>query len=406
MFFENGPLFLKPKGIETRWASLENPKAEKGKAAQSRGGRKGAAWSPLKSGESYVLAEEKGTSGTIRRIWATICGEKDGIPIIERDNKKLRGLRLDFYWDGSKKPAVSAPFGDFFGTGLGRVAPFQSIFFTNPEGKSFNCYIPMPFKKEMKMVITNESDEDIPSLYYDVDYTIGDNHSDDVLYFHAHYCRENPTTFQKDYHILPKISGNGRYLGCNIGVRCNKELYFDAWWGEGEIKVYLDGDTTHPTLCGTGVEDLIGTAWCQDRFDNLFQGCQIADHEMMEYCFYRYHVLDPIYFSKDIRITIQQIGYWWDSCKGLFYYSDNPIYDREMKKIDFSKSKELPNPDDTSPKNRLFERQDDWSSCAYFYLDSPENELPEIDSVEKRIPEPSIAPRLDPYRKIRGQWRW
>ena len=377
--FENRPLFSKPEGIETRWASPENPKGEKGKAAQSGGGRKGSACFPLKAGESHVLAEEKEVSGTVRRIWVTISGE-DWVPIIEKDITitMLRGLRLDFYWDCCKKPAVSAPFGDFFGTGLGRVAAFQSALFTNPEGRSFNCYVPMPFKKGMKIVVTNESDRDLVSLYYDIDYTIGDRHGDDMLYFHAHYRRESPTTMQKDYEILPKVCGNGRYLGCNIGVIANKELYLNSWWGEGEVKVYLDGDIAYPTLCGTGTEDFIGTGWGQGRYDNLFQGCHIADHEKMQYCFYRYHIPDPIYFSKYIKVTIQQIGGWSPNVMPLFHYNNSPIYSVKMEKLDFSKSAGL-------FKYGLFERQDDWSSCAYFYLDSPGNNLPEIDPIEKRI---------------------
>ncbi|MDO8685433.1 MAG: DUF2961 domain-containing protein [Clostridiales bacterium] len=369
MLFENKPLFTKPEGIETRWASPENPNDGKGKAAQSGGSRKGSPYFSLKAGESHVLVEEKEVSGTVRRIWVTIS---------ERDIAMLRGLRLDFYWDGCLKPAVSSPLGDFFGTGLGRTTAFQSLLFTNPEGKSFNCYIPMPFKKGMKMIVTNESDRDLGAFYYDIDYTIGDKHGDDVLYFHAHYRRESPTTMQKDYEILPNVCGNGRYLGCNIGVIANKELYSSSWWGEGEVKVYLDGDTEYPTLSGTGTEDYIGTGWGQGRYDNLFQGCHIADHEKLQYCFYRYHISDPVYFSRDIRVTIQQIGCWGPDTKPFFHYNNSLVYSTNMEKLDFSKSAGL-------IEYGLFERQDDWSSCVYFYLNSPENNLPEIDAVEKRI---------------------
>lgn len=366
--FDLGSLFTKPQGVLTRWASPENPKAEKGKAAMSGGGRKGSAFFPLKSGESRILAEETGFSGTIRRIWATIQ---------DRDAVMLRGIRLDFYWDNSKTPAVSVPLGDFFGIGLGYTATFESALFTNPEGRSFNCYIPMPFKSGMKIVVTNESPKDLEMFFYDVNYTIGDNHGEDILYFHAHYRRENPTSFQQDYKILPKVYGSGRYLGCNIGVKANKELYLKSWWGEGEVKVYLDGDSEYPTLAGTGTEDYIGTGWGQGKYNNLFQGCPIADHEKMHYCFYRYHIPDPVYFNEDIMVTIQQIGCWGPEVNPLFHYHGMSIYSTEMKVIDFSKSS-------LKAAFGLFERQDDWSSCAYFYLNSPENKLPELDSFEKR----------------------
>src|SRR4029079_5990915 len=107
---------------------------------------------------------------------------------------------------------------------------------------------------------------------------------------HAHFRRENPTTLQQDYELLPLVRGKGRFLGVNVGVQADKERYGTTWWGEGEVKVYLDGDTDLPTLCGTGTEDYIGTAWGQGRFAHLYQGCPVADGEAMAYCFYRYHI--------------------------------------------------------------------------------------------------------------------
>ncbi len=367
--FINEPLFKMPEGMETRWASPENPRAEKGKGGMVNRGRKRAACFPLEPGESRILAQEEGVSGTVRRIWVTIS---------ERNITTLRGLRLDFYWDGAQKPAVSAPIGDFFGQGLGRMAAFQSALFTSPEGRSFNCYIPMPFKKGMKITVTNESQERLSAFFYDIDYTIGDKHGDDILYFHAYYNRENPTKECADYTILPKVSGRGRYLGCNIGVIANKALYYNTWWGEGEVKVYLDGDEEYPTLCGTGTEDYIGTGWGQGRYDHLFQGCHVADWDNLQYCFYRYHVLDPIYFYRDIRVTIQQIGCWDPEGKKNFQKSNTALQATSGELIDFA------NPDELPPYG-LFERHDDWSSCAYFYLDAPENDLPPLPPVSERI---------------------
>lgn len=371
MNFDYKPLFIIPEGIESRWISPENFAGAKGVAAQKNHGRKGSPCFPMKPGESRVLADVTGTSGTIWRIWVTIHN---------RSPRMLRGLRLDFYWDGVLKPSFSVPFGDFFGHGLGRATTFESALFTSPEGRSFNCYIPMPFRKGFKIVATNESDEPQEALYYDIDYTIGDKHPADVLYFHAHYRRENPTTMQKDYHILPKLKGKGRFLGTNIGVIANMKLYFKAWWGEGEVKVYLDGDKEFPTLCGTGTEDYIGTGWGQGQYAHLYQGCHLADHDNFQYCFYRYHVPEPVYFHKDIRVTIQQIGCWTPDSKPLIYAAGTKIVQqREEGLVEVDLSPNNPN------EYGGFERQDDWSSCAYFYLDSPENQLGELDTVEKRV---------------------
>jgi len=365
------PLFVVPDGVQTRWASPENWKAQKGQAAQANAGRKGSPCFPLKAGEQRVLAEASGTSGTVRRIWITIDPRK---------RKVLRGLRIDGYWDGAARPAVSSPFGDFFGTGLGRVVPFDSALFSSPEGRSFNCCIPMPFRTGMKIAVTNESDADVGAFFYDVDYTLGDAHGPDVMYFHAHYRRENPTTLQRDYELLPRVAGKGRFLGVNVGIIADQRRYGKSWWGEGEVKVYLDGDSELPTLSGTGTEDYIGTGWGQGRYSHAYQGCHVADLENMEYCFYRYHVPDAVYFRNDIRVTIQQIGCWDPGTKPSVYWGGQPVYKSGpgLVPVDLSVGGE-------SADYGGFERQDDWSSCAYWYLDRPENNLPPIDPVEKRI---------------------
>src|SRR5215203_943934 len=141
-------IYEMPEGVESRMASGENPTGAKGRGGQVNGGRKGAATVPIKAGESRVLAEATGTSGTVRRIWMTFP---------DRGPQMLRSLKIEMYWDGATKPAVSAPVGDFFGIGLGQKVPFQSVFFSDPEGRSFNCFIPMPFKTSMKIVMVNES---------------------------------------------------------------------------------------------------------------------------------------------------------------------------------------------------------------------------------------------------------
>jgi Protein of unknown function (DUF2961) len=358
-------IYEMPEGVETRWASSENQRGEKGRGARANAGRKGSPTVPVKAGESRVLAEASGTSGTVRRIWMTFP---------DRSPRMLRSLRLDIYWDGARTPAVSAPVGDFFGLGLGQMVPFQSALFANPEGRSFNSFVQMPFKTGMRIVMTNESDANLDELFYDVDYTVGDRHGPNTLYFHAHFRRENPTRLQQDYEILPRLAGRGRFLGTNVGVIVNQREYHNTWWGEGEIKIYLDGDREFPTLAGTGTEDYVGTAWGQGQYAHLYQGSPVADERAMRWCFYRYHIPDPVYFRRDIRVTMQQIGYLADHSRGALV--------REGRKL-YTTGPGLVEKDIT--KDGKFERSDDWSSCAYFYLDRPENGLPPLMPVAKRI---------------------
>src|SRR5919112_1081117 len=358
-------LYEMQDGVESRWASPENPSGERGRGGQAAGGRKGAPTIAIKAGASVVLAEAKNSSGTVRRIWMTMP---------DRSPQMLRGLKLEMFWDGAAKPAVSAPVGDFFGVGLGQMAQFESALFSNPEGRSLNCFVPMPFRTGMRIVMTNESGRDLPELFYDVDYTLGDRHPASTLYFHAHWRRENPTTVKRDYEILPKVSGRGRYLGTNVGVIVNQSEYFNTWWGEGEVKIYLDGDAGLPTLAGTGTEDYIGTAWGQGRYSNLYQGSPVADEGRMRWCFYRYHVVDPVFFQRDVRVTMQQIGYLADHSRGGFFRTGRRLVRAGAGEVEMDLT-----------KDGKFERSDDWSSCAYFYLDKPENNLPKLDAPERRL---------------------
>ena len=377
MNFDPKPIFSMPKGVHTRWASPENPQGLKGAAAQAKGGRKGSPHVPLPAGGRLVLAEASGTTGMVRRIWATI---NDRTPAV------MRGLRIDIYWDDAATPAVSAPFADFFGQSLGRCQTFQSAFFSNPEGRSFNCSVPMPFKSAFKVVLTNESANDIAMLFYDVDFTVGDEVNDDTLYFHAHWRRENPTKMQQDYEFLPKVSGRGRYLGVNVGVIGNRKTYFTSWWGEGECKVYLDGDDQYPTLAGTGTEDYTGTAWGLGQYAHLYQGCQLADEENLQYAFYRYHVADPVFFYRDIRVTMQQIGCWSPENMKQFAEARHQLIVNGPGMVPVDMNDAL-----ATKSWGLYERQDDWSSCCYFYLDRPENGLPMLADVSERT-EGLLAP--------------
>jgi hypothetical protein len=366
-----GESLFELKKTETRWASHENSTGAKGAGGKTRRGRKGSAWLTLENGEETVLACETGRSGMLRRIWMTI-----DTPNME----KLRGVLLEIYWDDAVTPAVRGPIGDFFCHGIGRMAVFKNALFSSPEGRSFNSFIPMPFKFGMKVMIKNYSGERVKYLYYDIDYTLGDVFTEDTLYFHSWFNRENPTRMGVDFELLPHLKGKGRFLGVNLGIRCNMEKYFKSWWGEGEVKVYLDGDKKYPTLCGTGVEDYVASAWGQGYYYDLYHGSQIYDGEKMEIACYRFHVPDPIYFHEDIRVTIQQIGgidtndelnkarfYFNQIAKGYKYWSVNG---REIDFLSIDSDVVMP---------ELFERQDDWSCCSYFYYDKPSNALPQTD---------------------------
>lgn len=351
--------------VETRWASPENPLGEKGAGAKENAGRKGRPSIDIPAGGEATLAEARGTSGTVRRIWLSFG---------DRSPRRLRQLRIRMFWDGAAQAAVDAPLGDFFGHMQGRMAPFESAFFSSPEGRSFVCTVPMPFRRAMRIAVRNEGADDLKGFYYDVDYTAGDAHPEDMLYFHAYFRRENPTTLQKDYEFLPLVRGRGRFLGVFFGVTADRSKYSFTWWGEGEVKMYIDGDREHPTLAGTGTEDYISTAWGQGRYDQLYHGCPVADSEKMQFSFYRFHVPDPVYFYEDIRATIQQIGYLNPRWMGLVHQLGTRLYRAGPGLAERGALEE-----------GLFERQDDWSSVAYFYLNRPENGLPPIPPAGERV---------------------
>ncbi|RLB13890.1 MAG: DUF2961 domain-containing protein [Deltaproteobacteria bacterium] len=290
-------LFELPPGVHTRWISFENPAGAKGQGGKANQGRKGAPSRYISAGQTVTLAEINGP-GVIRRIWLTVRGKPE----------ILRGLVFRIYWEDQDYPSVEAPLQDFFGIPFARQVPFESYFFSNPEGRSFNCFIPMPFKRKAKVVVENQAPLDAGSLFFDINYTIGDKLPEDLGYFHARYRRENPTTPKKDFQILPRIEGRGRFLGCNVGVRTIGDYKDPVWFGEGEVKIYLDGDREYPTLCGTGTEDYVGSAWGLGKFNHLFQGCLLSPSSDGVWGFYRFHVVDPVYFHQDIRVELQQIS--------------------------------------------------------------------------------------------------
>ena len=375
-------IYRKRPDVHTRWASFENPTAGKGAAGQANRGAKGAAFDSVAAGETKTLLDVQG-SGMVCRMWVTLR---------DRTAHMLRSLRLDVYWDGAETPAVSAPFGDFFGMGLGRRAPFECEFFSDPVGRSFNCFIPMPFRTAARVTLTNESDADLTRLCYDIDLLMDVPHDDDALYFHAHWRRESPNELGRDFTVLPPVHGAGRYLGCNVGLIASP-LYENIWWGEGEFKAWLDGDDEHPTLCGTGTEDFVGTAWRMDPFAHRVQGCLLAEPDTGHWAFYRYHVHDPVYFAQDCRVALQTIGGCRRDKAFALRQKQAPLIpvsidpggcDKLIGLMDRPQPVDLADP--SLPDGWCnFYRQDDWSATAYFYIDRPENGLPALAPVEDRV---------------------
>lgn len=365
-------LYKLPKKVTTNWISFENPTGAKGSGGKENKGAKGHANDFLKPGETKVLLDVKG-AGVIQRIWMTLD---------QRSQRALRAMKLEMYWDGETKPAVSVPVGDFFGNGLSRLTPFESALFSNPEGRSFNCIIPMPFKKGARITLTNEGSVQ-QNLFYDINFSRVESHPADVAYFHAFWNRNHQTKLGEDFQILPNITGNGRFLGCNLGI-ITDSLYARSWWGEGEVKMYIDGDKGLPTLIGTGTEDYIGTAWGQGAFAHLYQGSPVADEAGRQWNFYRYHIPDPVYFNNNIKVVIQQMGGdMTANVKKLVQGGAQLIPVTVAVPQGFIRLLDMPNApkieDAAFPDGWTnFYRLDNYSSTAYFYLDKPASNLPPL----------------------------
>jgi hypothetical protein len=305
----------------------------------------------------------------IRRIWLTV----------PRELAALRGFVVRAYWDGQDWPSVEAPLQDFFGLPFGRQVPFESALFSNPEGRSFNSFVPMPFRRHARLTLTNESPKPA-SLFYDVNATLGDALPAEVGYFHARYRRENPTVPKRDFEILPRIAGRGRYLGANVGVRATAHPR-PAWFGEGEIKIYVDGDREWPTLVGTGSEDLVGSAWGLGRFDHLYQGAPLTDEKDGVWGFYRYHVPDPVYFQRELRVTLQQIAGATVADLRQLPAEKRPELVRSHRSFDpTSYSK----PEDEGAWEN-FETPQDVCATAYWYQALPSPRWPALEPYPERV---------------------
>jgi hypothetical protein len=269
--------------------------------------------------------------GVIQHIWITV------------HEKHTRDLILRAYWDGSDKPSVETPIGDFFCNGWkNRVTVLALPINTNPSG-GFNCFFPMPFRRHATMTIENRGHEEVAGFYYSINYALTEIEEDDA-YFHAQFRRSNPLAYKQDHVILDGVKGSGHFVGTYMAWQQNSK----GWWGEGEFKVFLDGDREFPTICGTGTEDYFGGAWgFLQNFTAPFLGYpegpagpeyQVGGRHGL----YRFHIMDPIRFERDIRVTIQALG--WQS------------------------------------EGRYLPLQDDISSVAYWYQTHPVAPFPPLPS--------------------------
>ena len=372
------PVYLMPKGKRRSfWFSPENPAGKIGGGKKRFNNRKARAYVHLPAGENLVLAESKGRSGIIDNIWITIG---------DRGPKMLRGLKIEMYWDGASTPAVSAPLGDFFGHMFGSMGTFDNEYLSSSEGRNFECRFPMPFRTGMQIVLRNDTDQQADFVFYTVEGTY-QRLPASAMYFHAFYNQQTPTKLKEDFEILPALKGAGVFLGTSVGVIADYKTYARYWWGEGEFKIFLDGDlrTGRPSLVGTGIEDYIKTAWGLAVFADRWQGAPVADMERGRFNFYRFHQR-PIIFNTGIKATVQQIGHTMELEKLLAQAAaqELTIFQAGPQTGD--------EPVAATGKDGLFERggsgkgEGDWyASTSYFYLRKPVSSLPDLPSIESRL---------------------
>jgi hypothetical protein len=309
-----GNLFL-PTTAQSRSISPENFTGEKGKGGMATVGRGasnardlGAPWkiSPsieIKPGECFELANIEGP-GAIQQIWMTPTGT-------------WRYSILRIYWDDQEQPSVECPVGDFFACGWGKFAPLTSLAVCVNPGSAFNCYWEMPFRKRSRITLTNIGVE-LMVLFYQINYTLTEV-PERIHYFHAQFRRTNPLPYKEVFTILDGVKGQGSYVGTYMAWGVNNA----GWWGEGEIKFFMDGDGEFPTICGTGTEDYFcGSYNFENKVTKQYQEfttpyaglSQVIRpdalyNSQMRFGMYRWHIPDPVRFQQDLRITIQALGW-------------------------------------------------------------------------------------------------
>jgi hypothetical protein len=344
--------------LDCRAVTFENPTGERGAGGTEAGGRKGAPSRRVQPGERVTLCDLTGP-GRITHLWCTVPPAPP---------EQLRALLVEGFYDGLTRPSISVPLLDLFACPHGRPVAFTSALASVQEGRGFNLHAPMPFGGHLRLELHNRSDRAV-ELYYQLDLVLGPQ---EPSYLHVSWRRENPTTMGRDMVIAEGIEGPGRLLGCNVGVRV---LDGGIWYGEGEVKVYRDGDTTHPTICGTGLEDYVGTAWGMGPHAALWAGAPLevraegaVQPDLLS--FYRWHVPDPIMFADDLRATIQQIGaaMFLDGQDAEFeaFAASHPVAGRGWWRVPGLLA------------GGIAERVDDCCATAYVYAQRPQP-VPKVD---------------------------
>ena len=255
-FFGGLGMLPMAKHMKSRAINAENPTGEKGKGGRAASplgpSRKGSpCLKDIPAGETVTLAEIDGP-GVIQHIWMTVDNKTS-----DADCFVLRDLVLRMYWDEEEAPSVEVPLGDFFCCGFGRECIVNSLPVAVAPNRGFNCYFPMPFGRKAKITLENQHVNAIPAFFYQIDYGLCEELPADVCYFHAQWRRQKITEKAEDYVVLDNVRGRGHYVGTYLALT-TLERY---WWGEGEMKFYLDGDEEYPTICGTGTEDYFGGSW-------------------------------------------------------------------------------------------------------------------------------------------------
>lgn len=339
----------------SRSISPENFRGEKGKGgmceledgvAREAARELGKKWKV----NPYIRIPAKGTfeiadiegPGVIQHIWMTPTGH-------------WRYLILRIYWEDAEQPSVECPVGDFFCAGWNEYAQVSTLAVCVNPGSAFNSYWPMPFRKRCRMTLENLAEEEV-TVYYQIDYSL-EEVAENAGYFHAQFRRVNPLPYKEEYVIVDGIKGKGQYVGTYLAWGVNN----NNWWGEGEIKFYLDGDEEYPTICGTGTEDYFcGSYDFEDPksharylpFTTPYSGFYEVETDGLyrvqkRFGMYRFHIMDPIRFEEELRVTIQALG-WRDG-------------------------------------GRYLPLQDDIASVAYWYQSRPAESfppLPEKDNLE------------------------
>ncbi len=314
----------------TRSISAENLNGAKGAGGMATDGisafaarELGQGWKinpciAIDGGATATLAEIDGP-GAIQHIWMTTFP------------RYWRSLLLRFYWDGEETPSVEVPLGDFFcnGWGVHSYVDSQPVA-VNPAG-AFNSYWEMPFRQRARITVENLSPDKCELFFFQISYTLTEV-PDDCAYFHAQWRRSNPVPYREVHTLLDGVKGEGQYVGTYLAWGANN----NGWWGEGEIKFYLDGDSDWPTICGTGTEDYFGGAWCfvedlskDPKTYKTYSTAFLGFHQWVQpdggwnsqtrFGLYRWHVMDPIRFERDLRVTIQALG-WRSVLEGKMRY--------------------------------------------------------------------------------------